>query len=135
MTIEQAIYAILAGNAGVHAIAADRISPSSRLQGTALPAVVYQVQAIEPIRGLGGPAGLSSATIEATAIADTYAAAKSLLQAVITAVNGAAGTYSGTTVASIHYTSQAAADFQPGEGEEDLPAELSATFAAHYQGT
>ena len=64
--IEQAIYTILAGNAAVGAIAGDRISPHQRVQGTALPAVVYQVEDLEPMRGLSGTVGLTSATLSVT---------------------------------------------------------------------
>lgn len=135
MTLEAAIYSLLAADAPVGAIAGDRISPSSRLQGSALPAVVYQVQTIEPVRGLAGSAGLSLGTFDATAIAETYAAAKSLAEAVIAALDGATGTHGSIVIQAMRYQTQTAADSMPGEGDEDTPAEITATFATHYEGT
>lgn len=135
MTLEAAIYELLAASAGVGAIAGDRISPSSRLQGSALPALVYQVQSIDPVRGLAGTAGLSLGTFDVTAIGHTYASAKALAEAAITALDGEAGTHGGIAIQSMRYQSQTAADAMPGEGEEDLPAEITATFTTHYEGT
>lgn len=135
MTIEAAIYELLADSAGVGAICGNRISPSSRLQGSALPALVYQVQSIEPIRTLGADAGLSAATFDVTAIATTYAAAKALADAAIAALDGEAGSHGSVTIQAMRYQNQTAADAMPGEGEEDLPAEITATFGTHYEGT
>lgn len=132
--IEQAIYTILAGNAGVDAICGDRISPHQRLQGTALPALVYQIDDLEPVRGLSGTVGLTAATLTVTAVASTYAGARSLAAAVISALNNATGTYSGTVVTSIHYSQQTPVDAGFGEGEEDLPYEVSTQYRIHYTG-
>ena len=132
--IEQTIYTILAGHAGVGAIAGDRISPHQRLQGTALPALVYQLEDLEPIRGLAGTAGLTAATLTVTAIATTYAGARGLAAAVISALNGATGTYGSTVISSIHYSQQTPLDAGIGEGEEDLPYEVSTQYRIHYAG-
>jgi hypothetical protein len=132
--IEQAIYTILAGNAAVGAIAGDRISPHQRVQGTALPAVVYQVEDLEPMRGLSGTVGLTSATLSVTAIAETYSSSRSLAAAVIGALNGAAGTYGSVVITSLHYAQQTPTDTGIGEGEEDLPYEVLTQYRIHYTG-
>jgi phage tail tape-measure protein len=132
--IEQAIYTILAGNAAVGAIAGDRISPHQRVQGTALPALVYVVDDFEPIRGLAGTAGLTAATVTVTSIADTYSSARSLAASVIGALNGAAGTYGSVVITSLHYSQQQPTDTGIGEGEEDLPYEVETQYRIHFTG-
>jgi phage tail tape-measure protein len=132
--IEQAVYTILAGSTAVGALAGDRISPHQRVQGTALPAIVYQVEDLEPIRGLGGTAGLTAATLTVTSIAATYSGARGLAAAVIGALNGAAGTYGSTVITSLHYAQQQPTDTGIGEGEEDLPYEVSTQYRIHYTG-
>lgn len=132
--IEQAVYTILSGNAGVDALCGDRISPHQRLQGTALPALVYQIDDLEPIRGLSGTVGLTAATLTVTSIDTTYAGARGLAAAVIAALNGATGTYGTTVITSIHYSQQTPLDAGIGEGEEDLPYEVSTQYRIHYTG-
>ena len=132
--IEQAIYTILAGSSAVGALAGDRISPHQRVQGTALPAVVYVVDEFEPIRGLAGTVSLTAATVTVTAIANTYSGARGLAAAVIGALNGAAGTYGSTVIKSLHYSQQQPTDTGIGEGEEDLPYEVQTQYRIHYTG-
>jgi len=134
MSAEGAVYSILAASAAVGAICGDRISPHQRLQGTSLPAIVYSVQDFEPFRGLGGTVGLTSATVSISAIASTYAGAKSLAAAVIGAMNGTTGTHDGTVIKSLHYLQQTPTDTGIGEGEEDLPYEIVTQYRIHYTG-
>ena len=132
--IEQAIYTILAGNEGVGAIAGDRISPHQRVQGTVLPAVTYLIEDFEPFRGISGTASLTAATLTVTAIADTYAGAKSLSAALVSALNGADGTYGTTVVTALDYERSRPTDPGIGEGEEDLPYEIETQYRIHYAG-
>jgi hypothetical protein len=135
--IEQAIYKLLADDAAVGAIAADRISPNQRLQGTALPAVVYNVNEIEPFRNLAGSSLLTAAQLEVTAIADTYASARTLSEAVIVALSSGVGAIAGTgvTIVASRYVSETPTDTGTGEGEEDLPYEVKSTYTIHYTET
>jgi hypothetical protein len=134
MTAEGAIFDLLTANAGVDAIAGDRISPHNRLQGSELPAVVYAVESFEPVRVLAGTADLTMATVSIAAIAETYAQAKTLAASTIAALNGVSGVYDGTNIYSLVYSGQTAADAGIGEGEEDLPFEIITEFRMHYEG-
>jgi len=134
MSAEGAIYSILASDNGVGAIAGDRISPHIRLQGTALPALVYTLEEFEPVRTLGGTGGFTMATVTIASIGETYASAKSLAGAVITALNGTTGTLDSTAITSLIYTGQTSSDPGIGEGEEDLPYEIITTYRMHYSG-
>lgn len=132
--IEQAIYTLLAADAAVGAIAADRISPHQRLQGTALPAITYTVQELEAFRHLGGSSNLKAAQIECTSIADTYAVARELSEAVITEMASASGLVgsTGVTVIASRFLNETPVDTGIGEGEEDLPFEVQSAFTIHY---
>jgi len=132
--IEKAIFTLLAADAGVGAICADRISPHQRLQGTALPAVVYNVTEIEPFRNLSNASALTSAQLQITAIADTYADARALSSACIAAMSGGLGLIAGTgvTLVASRWVSESPTDTGTGEGEEDLPYEVQSTYTIHY---
>lgn len=132
--IEKAIFTLLAADAGVGAICADRISPHQRLQGTALPAVVYNVTEIEPFRNLSEASTLTAAQLQVTAIADTYAAARALSSACIAAISGGLGVIAGTgvTLVASRWVSESPTDTGTGEGEEDLPYEVQSTYTIHY---
>lgn len=134
MSAEGAIYAILAADSGVGALCGDRISPHQRLQSTDLPALVYAVQSFEPVRGLGATSGFTMATITVAAIADTYASAKSLAGAAVSALNGTSGTYDSTAISSLVYTGQSPTDTGIGEGEEDMPYEIVTEYRMHFTG-
>ena len=132
--IEQAIYTLLRDDAAVGAIAGDRISPHARLQGTAIPAITYQLTDLEPFLNLSGTAGLTAATLSVTTIADTYAESRDLATKVVTALNGHSGSTAGVLISSCHYTSQTAIEDGVGEGEEDLPFEFIVSFRIHFEG-
>lgn len=126
MTIEQAIYTQLnAANL--------RASYAQRLQGTALPAVVYTVSSIEPVRSLGGYAGLRSATISTTSIGETYAEARTTANAARAALAGTTGTVSGVVIAHITHDGDQPDELSLGEGEEDLPATIASSFICHFK--
>lgn len=132
MSIEAATFSILAASAAVDAIAANRISPHQRLQSTALPAVTYRVEQVEPVRELAGTAGLFSARLTVSAIAETYASAKSLGNAVRNAVSAATGSHGGINVKSARHSLEVAVEAGIGEGEEDLPYQIDHQFVVHY---
>lgn len=126
MTIEQAIYTQLA--------AADlRASYAQRLQGTELPAVVYTVSSIEPVRSLGGYAGLRSATISTTSIGETYAEARTTADAARAALAGTTGEIDGVDIAHITHDGDQPDELSLGEGEEDLPASIASSFICHFK--
>jgi len=126
MTIEQAIYTRL-NDANL------RASYAQRLQGTELPAVVYTVSSIEPVRSLGGYAGLRSATITTTSIGDSYAEARTTADAARAALAGTTGTVSGVVISHITHDGDQPDELSLGEGEEDLPASIGSSFICHFK--
>lgn len=132
MSLEAATFSILAASAAVDAIAGDRISPHQRLQSTTLPAVTYRVEQIEPVRELAGTAGLYRGNLTVSAIAETYAAAKDLGNAVRNAVSAATGSHGGITIRAARHSLEVSVEAGIGEGEEDLPYQIDHQFIVHY---
>lgn len=132
--IEQALYTLLAADAAVGAIAADRISPHQRLQGTELPAITYTFEELEAFRHLGGSSNLKAAQVQCTSIADTYAVARELSEAVIAEMSSASGAVgsTGITIIASRFLNEQPVDTGIGEGEEDLPFQVQSTFTIHY---
>lgn len=97
-TIEEALRAILIGNAGVSALVAGRVYPVVMPQGAALPAVAYQRISANRQHNLAGPGGLTRVRFQLTNIASTYSSMKALANAVRVAVDGYRGTVSGVFV-------------------------------------
>lgn len=95
MVIEEALYAHLAASAGVAALVSARIYPQTIPQDIALPAIAYQ--RISGVREYshGGPSQLAHPRFQFTCQAATYAAAKSLANAVRAALSGYRGTMGG----------------------------------------
>lgn len=87
MTIEEAMYALLSGNAGVTAICpADRIKPEGVYQGLARPYIRHFAIALTPIETHSGRAALTSWGYQLSLWADTVASLTSLRTAVLGAL-------------------------------------------------
>ena len=69
--VEKAVYAILSGDAGVAAIAGNRIYPNRTPQDVALPAVAYFRVSTRRRATHGSPASLARPRIQTTAQAAT----------------------------------------------------------------
>ena len=103
MRAEKAVYALLSADAGVVALVGDRIYPPPLPQDVALPALaVKHISSVELPR-LDATVGTNLVTsrIEVEAIAKTYAAQKSLIEAVRLALSYQRGTFAGVYVGSI----------------------------------
>lgn len=96
--VEKAVYAILSANAGVTALISTRIYPTVIPQDVALPAVAYQRISTRPLHTQGNPATIARIRVQTTALATTYAQAKSVAAAVKAALNGYRGTSGNITV-------------------------------------
>lgn len=99
--VEEAVYAILTGDAGVAALAGDRVYPQEIPQDVALPAVAYARVSTRRARRHGG-AGvgrrLARARVQVNCEAGTYGAAKGLAAAVVGALDGVMVTVAGVEV-------------------------------------
>ncbi len=94
--MEEALIALLLADAGVAGIAAARIFPGARPQGSALPAVVLHRISGAPLYADDGEVGLEKARIQVDCWADTYAGAKLLARAVTAVLSGFEGTAGAT---------------------------------------
>ena len=80
MTIESSIYSVLASDDAVIASAGLRIYPLLRPELAALPAIVFQRVATDPVASLKGSVGLDSVRVQVSSWAADYSAARSLAQ-------------------------------------------------------
>lgn len=127
MSIESAVYARLAASPAIGAT----VALGQRLQGSALPAVTFVVEQIDPIRQLSGTAGLYSSRLRCSCWAATYAAARTLADAVIVRMSGWTQAGPPAVVASRHASGEPS-DMLSGEGEEDLPVQIDESFVIHH---
>lgn len=98
MAIEEGLWARLTGSPDVWLLAERRVYPAVIPQDAPYPAVAYQ--RISTVRDLAhdGPAGMALARFQVTCVAETYAQARALANAVRETLDGFRGEMSGTTV-------------------------------------
>jgi len=126
VTIEQAIYARLDDE--VSAVG-NRISPEWRREGTALPALVYSVDSREPVRSFAGSTGLEQFSISVTTLAETLSSARSVADAVRTAMDtNTAYSEGGTTVVAGYLDAEEVERIEDGTGDDDGPRAVRQTF-------
>ena len=99
--IEASIRSILTADSDVSALVSTRVFPYMRQQGTAFPAIVYELEDTEPQQGLDGFQSLTRCELSVTNVAETYSGAKDLASKVRTALNGYTGTSEGVAIKSV----------------------------------
>lgn len=102
--IRAALYTYLSANAGVQAIVGSpaRVFPVKLPQGIARPALVYRRTTGDHAHYLSGSAGHAKPLFEFVCLADTYADADALAEAVRQACDGATNqTVAGVTIKNI----------------------------------
>jgi hypothetical protein len=93
ITIGKAIYTILAGNAEISAIVADKIYPLVIPEDTLLPCICYERNSdVEYTRD---GAGISSSSIDITVLSEKYDECIDITTAVFNALNMYSGTIEG----------------------------------------
>ena len=80
--IQADIYKVLSENSGVEEIVSSRIYPIEIPQGGSVPAIVYVINDITPIKSLDGESGLDNGVVEITCWAKDYKTAHLLASAV-----------------------------------------------------
>jgi hypothetical protein len=125
--MEEALIAKLTADSGVAAIAAGRVFPGSRPQGSALPAAVLARVSGAPLYADDGEAGLETARIQIDCWAATYGEAKTLARAVTACLSGFDGTVGPTVFQFIELDSER--DLREGgSGAADYPFRTALDF-------
>lgn len=101
MTIEEGLYDYLSTNVGVSAIVGTRVYPGTLPQNWTKPAISYQRVSGVRFRNLAGPAGRATPRIQIDCWAESYSGARTLAEAVRSAMDGYAGLMGTTTVGSV----------------------------------
>lgn len=91
-TIEEALYSLVTTDTAVAALISTRFTPIEVPQKSSLPAASYQVITTPREYDQDGPAGFASPRIQITITGQTYAEAKSVGNAIRSAINGYRGT-------------------------------------------
>jgi hypothetical protein len=104
MTLEEALYYHLVNNAGVAALITTRVYPNVIPEDVAQPAAAYQVISRIPILHHNGPSGLETVRVQITCRATTYAVAKSVAVAIVTALDGFSGAMGGVGGVTVEYS-------------------------------
>lgn len=132
MTIERAIYAVLAADVGVGSLAGDKIRPLVAFEDDATPYVVYQRITSEHHDHLSGTSGLARARVQVTAWGNDYGEAKVLATAVRAALDDWSGTAGGQVVSSTRLESMTDIGGVPTDGPEKVPAGVAMDFSLFY---
>ena len=103
--IGKAITNILTSDAALTVLVGNKIYPIVIALDTALPAVVYAVDSIEPVYTKDGWA-YDTCTFKVTSYAKDYAGVQDVAEAVRAALELKSGTFAGSTVSKIYMTGQ-----------------------------
>ena len=95
MTIEEALYTHLSGNAGLSALVSNRIYPMIMPQDVALPAVTYQKISGERMHTLQTDPGVASPRFQFNCWGSSYSSAKAVAVKVKDALKDFTGTLGG----------------------------------------
>jgi len=80
--IQTDVYETLSGDQAISDLVADRIYPRRLPQNVIIPAVVYTINEINPVRSLSGESGLDNGIVEIICWAKEYSSAQALAVAV-----------------------------------------------------
>lgn len=91
MSLERALFARVTGDAAVSALIGDRLFPNVAPLGTDAPFATYQRISATRVRSLTQRSGLAMARMQLDCMAETYAGARALADAVRQALDGFRG--------------------------------------------
>jgi hypothetical protein len=100
--METGLYSYLISKTAITALVATRIYPLIAPEGAAYPFLIYQRISTQHEHNMAGSSGLATATVQLDAYSDTYAEAKSIGNAIRTALDGYRGSMGGTFVSRCH---------------------------------
>ena len=105
MSLEKAVRSVLVNDATVAALVVARVYPQRRPMGTAVPALIYQNVYSETNQAVATQGGLKRTRLSIFCIDRTYAAVKTLRNAVEGALINYSGTLEGETIDSLRLES------------------------------
>ena len=123
------VYGILSGNAGVTAIAADRISPDVRNRGDVFPSITFQITNVDSTEFADGSGPPRFGSVNIDAIARTRIDAEALADAIVLAIELPAS-YPSDCLITGRVDSRSANEYQERGGDTDLVyvSSITATF-------
>lgn len=130
MSIETALRRRLSDDIAVTALVSTRISPEWRREGTALPAIVYSVDARTPVRTLTGTTSLAEFSVSIDCIATSMSGARELAAAVADVLNDNTlyGTVDGTLIRWSGTDGEDVERMDDQEGTDDGPRVVRQTY-------
>lgn len=131
--IEKAIRAEIVGTTAIATAVGSRCYLQQRQQGSALPAITFEVSNIEPFRTLGGNSGLYTAEVTISAIAETYLGARSVADLVRLNAESFSGASHGVNLLATRFVDESPQEAGLLEGDENEPTAISQTYTVHFE--
>lgn len=130
MSIETALRRRLTDDLGVSGLVSTRVSPEWRRAGTALPAIVYSIDARTPVRTLTGTTELAEFSVSIDCIATSLSGARALAVAVSALLNDNTlyGTVDGTKIQWSATDGEDVERMDDQEGTDDGPRVVRQTY-------
>lgn len=130
MSIETALRRRLSDDIAVTGLVSTRISPEWRREGTALPAIVYSVDARTPVRTLTGTTSLAEFSVAVDCIATTLSGARALAEVVSDVLNDntSYGVVDGTQIRWSGTDGEDVERMDDQEGTDDGPRVVRQTY-------
>jgi hypothetical protein len=97
-----------------------------------MPALTFEIPRNDPIRLLNGASNLIGAECVVTAVAETYAAARTLADTVRAQFEGAHAA-AGMVLEAVRFTNEAPLEAVFDLGDENEPTRIEQTFLIHYR--
>lgn len=131
--IEKAIRAELVGVAAIAAAIGSRCYLQQRQQGSALPAITFEITRVEPFRTLSGDSGLYSADVTISSVAETYLGARVVADLVRNNAETFSGTVHGVNLLAVRFLDEAPLEAGLYEGEENEPTAIEQNYTVHFE--
>jgi hypothetical protein len=131
--IEKAIRTKLVGVTAIANAIGSRCYLQQRQQGSALPAITFEVTRSEPFRTLSGDSGLYSADVTISSVADTYLGARAVADLVRNNAEAFFGTVHGVNLLAVRFVDEAPLEAGLYEGEENEPTAIEQNYTVHFE--
>jgi len=131
--IEKVIRAELVGVTAIAAAIGSRCYLQQRQQGSALPAITFEVTRIEPFRTLAGDSGLYQAEVTISSVAETYLGARAVADLVRNNAEAFSGPVHGVNLLAVRFVDEAPLEAGLYEGEENEPTAIEQNYTVHFE--
>lgn len=133
--IEDGIYTYLTAQTALTTHVATRIYPNRAAQNASRPYIVYARFGGEPVYEMQGETGLSSGRYRFMTVADTYASAKTVANALRGELSGYRGSMGSDSISACFLTNESEDFIQDPHGRETGFHEIVSDYEFHYQQT